>query len=101
MTPWTVACQVPLSVEFFRQEYWSGLPFPLPANLPNPGIKAGSPALQEDALPTELRGKLYIVHIHTYTHTHIYTYTYIYVCTHIYIYYIVSYVKKEDMIGTT
>ena len=38
---------------FLRQEYWSGLPFPSPGNLPNPGIKPGSPALQVDSLPTE------------------------------------------------
>ena len=41
-TPWTVARQAPLSVEFSRQEYWSGLPFPPPGDLPNPGIKAAS-----------------------------------------------------------
>ena len=40
-----------------RQEYWSGLPFPPPGNLPNPGIEPGSPALQADALPSELPGK--------------------------------------------
>ena len=39
MTPWTIACQAPLSMEFFRQEYWSGLPFPSPGDLPNPGIE--------------------------------------------------------------
>ena len=44
--PWTVAHQAPLSVEFSRQEYWSGLPFPSPGDLPNPGIKPGSPSLQ-------------------------------------------------------
>ena len=38
-TPWTIACQASLSIEFSRQEYWSGLPFPSPGNLPNPGIK--------------------------------------------------------------
>ena len=43
--PWTVACQVPLSMEFSRQEYRSGLPFPSPGNLPDPGIESGSPAL--------------------------------------------------------
>ena len=46
VTSWTVACQAPLSVRFSRQEYWSGLPFPSPGNLP--GIKPGSPALQAD-----------------------------------------------------
>ena len=52
--PWTVACQTPLSMGFFRQEYWSGLPFPSPEDLPNPGIKPRSPTLQADDLPTEL-----------------------------------------------
>ena len=47
----------PLSTEFFRQEYWSGLPFPSLGDLPYPGIIPGSPALQADALPTELPGK--------------------------------------------
>ena len=44
-TPWTVAYQAPLSMGFSRQEYWSGLPFPSPGDLPNPGIKPGSPTL--------------------------------------------------------
>ena len=56
-TPWTVAYQAPLSMEFSRQEYWSGLPFPSPEDLPNPGIEPGSPALQADALPSEPPGK--------------------------------------------
>ena len=47
-TPWTVACEVPPSMEFSRQEYWSGLPFPSPGDLPDPGIEPGSPALQTD-----------------------------------------------------
>ena len=42
-TPWTVACQAPLSMEFSRQEYWSGLPFPPPGDLPDAGIKPVSP----------------------------------------------------------
>ena len=42
--PRTVACQIPLSMEFFRQEYWNGLPFPTPGDLPNPGIKPECPA---------------------------------------------------------
>ena len=45
-TPWTVAHQAPLSMEFSRQEHWSGLPCPPPGDLPDPGIKPGSPALQ-------------------------------------------------------
>ena len=52
-----VAHQAPLSMEFSRQEYWSGLPFPPPGDLPNPGTKPGSPAFQADALPSELPGK--------------------------------------------
>ena len=53
-TPLTVACQAPLSMGFPRQEYWSGLPFPSPADLPDPGIKPRSPALQADDLLTKL-----------------------------------------------
>ena len=49
-TPWTVALQFPPSMEFSRQEYWSGLPFPSPGDLPDPGIKTGCPALQADSL---------------------------------------------------
>ena len=56
-TPWTIPLQVPLSMEFPRQEYWSGLPFPPPADLPNPGIKPRSLALQMDSLPSEPPGK--------------------------------------------
>ena len=54
---WTVACQAPLSMEFFRQEYRSGLPFPSPRDLPNPGIKPEYPALQAVSLPSEPQGK--------------------------------------------
>ena len=53
-TPWTVARQAPLSMGFSKQEYWSGLPFPSPGDLPDPGIKPRSPAVQADSLPTEL-----------------------------------------------
>ena len=53
-TPWTVAHQAPPSMEFSRQEYWSGLPFPSPGDLPDPGIKPRSLELQADALPSEL-----------------------------------------------
>ena len=58
-TPWTVAYQVPPSMGFSRQECWSGLPFPSPGDLPDPGIEPGSPALQADALPSEPPGKPY------------------------------------------
>ena len=52
-TPWTVACQVPLSMGFPRQECWSGLPFPSPGDLPDPGIEPTPPALQADSLLSE------------------------------------------------
>jgi len=57
VTPWTIAFQAPLSIGFSRQEYWSGLPFPSPGDLPDPGIEPRSPALQAESLPTEVRGK--------------------------------------------
>ena len=55
--PWTVANGAPPSMGFSRQEYWSGLPFPSPGELPDPGIEPGSPALQADALLSEPQGK--------------------------------------------
>ena len=67
VTPWTVAYQAPLSVGFSRQEYWSGLPFPSPGNLPNPGIEPGSPAFQADALTSEPPGKPLPTVKHTYS----------------------------------
>ena len=57
VTPWTVACQAPLSMEFPKQEYWSGLLCPSLGDLPNPGIEPWSPALQADTLLTELQRK--------------------------------------------
>ena len=62
-TPWTVAYQALPSMGFSRQECWSGLPFPSPGDLPDPGIEPGSPALQADALPSEPPGKLYRVEL--------------------------------------
>ena len=59
-TPWTVTHQAPLRMGFPREEYWSGLPFPPPGDLSNPGIgpeSPASPALQADSLPAELSGK--------------------------------------------
>ena len=56
-TPWIAAHQGPVSMRFSRQRYWSGLPFPSPEDLPNPGIEPGSPALQADSLLIELQGK--------------------------------------------
>ena len=52
-TPWTVAYEAPLSMGFSRQEYCSGLPFPSPGDLPDPGIEPMSPSFQADALPSE------------------------------------------------
>ena len=63
--PWTVACQAPLSMGFSRQEYQTGLPFPSPRNLPDPGIEPRSlmsPAWQADSLPLRHRGKAQWVH---------------------------------------
>ena len=57
-TPRTIAHWAPLSMGFSRQEYWCGLPFPSPWDLPNPGIELWSPALQADSFPTELGGSL-------------------------------------------
>ena len=60
VTPWTGAYQAPLSIGFSRQEYWSGLPFPSPGDLPDLGIEPRSSALQADALPSEPPGKFRI-----------------------------------------
>ena len=57
-TPWTVGHQAPASMEFPRQEHWSGLPFPSPGDLPDPGIKSGSPTLWADVLPSEPPGTI-------------------------------------------
>ena len=65
VTPWTVARQAPLSMEFSRQEYWSGLSFPSPGDLPDPGIEPAPPALAGGVFTT---GKC--ICIYTYTHTY-------------------------------
>ena len=57
VSPWTVALQDPLSMGFSRRECWSGLPFPSPGDIPNPGIEPRSPELQADALSSEPPGK--------------------------------------------
>ena len=57
VAPWTVAHQATLSMEFSRQEYWSGLPYPSPRDLPDPGVEPGSPTLQADFLQSEPPGK--------------------------------------------
>ena len=62
-TLWTVACQTPLTIGFSRQECWSGLPFPSPGDLSDPGIKPESPSLQADSLPSESPGK-FVLKIH-------------------------------------
>ena len=58
VTPWTGSCQAPPSTEFSRQEYWSGLLFPSPGDLSDPGIEPESPELQVDSLPPEPAEKL-------------------------------------------
>ena len=57
MTPWTIAHQAPLSMGFSRPEYWNGLPFLSTGDLPDSRIEPGSPAVQEDSLPSEPPGK--------------------------------------------
>jgi len=70
VTSWTVAYQASLSMGFSGQEYWSGLPFPSPGDLPNPGIKPRSPALEADALISEPPGKpMLFEEIHKYSFT--------------------------------
>ena len=64
VTPWTVAYQASLSMGFSKQEYWSGLPFPSPGDLPGPGIESRSPALEADALTSEPPGKY--IHMYIY-----------------------------------
>ena len=58
----TVAHQASLSMEFSRKEYWSGLPFPSPGDLPDPGIEPGSPTLQADSLLSEPSGKPFVLY---------------------------------------
>ena len=59
-TPWTVARQAPLSMGFSGQEYWSGLPFPSPGDIPDPGMEPATPALQEDSLPLSHQSESYL-----------------------------------------
>ena len=60
VTPWTVAYEASPSMGFSRQEYWSGLPFPFPGDLPDPGIEPRSPTLEAEALTSEPPGKPYL-----------------------------------------
>ena len=62
-TPWTVACQAPLSMGFPRQEYWNGLPFPSLGDLPDPGIKSEFTAWQTDSLLLSYQGSCMCVHV--------------------------------------
>ena len=90
VTPWTVAYQAPPSKEFSREEYWSGLPFPSPGDLPDPGIESGFPALQVDSVLSEpprnpclhvCYWHICIIYTCTYrqTYIHIYMYVYMYI----------------------
>ena len=93
-TPWTVAHQDPLSMGFSRQEYWSGLPFPSRGELPDPGIKPRSSALQADALTSEPPGKNMYDYMCIQIHKHIS------MCIYIYLYiYKVSILLKSECIG--
>ena len=76
MTPWTAARQAPLSMEFSRQEYCNGLPFPSPGNLPTRGIEPSSPALAGEFFTINTTWDLIRYHIYTYVYVHIYMYIY-------------------------
>ena len=67
-TPWTIAYQAPPAMEFSRQEYWSGLPFPSPGDFPNPGIEPGSPVFQADTLTSEPYKCIYFIYIYMTVH---------------------------------
>ena len=70
MTPWTISRQTPLSMGFPRQEYWNGLPFASPEDLPDPGIEPVFPvssALQADSSPAESSGKSLVYRVHSET----------------------------------
>ena len=68
VAPWVVACQAPLSMALPRQEHWSGLPYPSPGDLPNPGIEPGSPALQRDSLLSYQSSPLFFLRMHVKNH---------------------------------
>ena len=67
-TPWAIGCQAPRSMEFSKQEYWSGELSPFPGDLPNPGAEPRSPVLQADSLPSDPPGKPRDWHIHITIH---------------------------------
>ena len=77
VTPWTVAHQALLSMQFSRQEYWSGLPFPSAENLPDPAIKPVSPTVQADSLPLSHQRSLCVCVCVCVCYI-VYTYTYVY-----------------------
>ena len=74
VVPRTAACPTPLSMEFSRQEYWSGLPFPSLGDFPNSGIKPKSPALPADSLPVEPQGNFTLVPLNSVISTSFYSY---------------------------
>ena len=102
VTPWSVAYQVPPSLGFSRQEYWSGLLFPSPGDLPNPGIEPRSPTLQADALPSEPPGKLiYNVVLISAVLQNASVSTQIYILFHILLHYALSQVTEYCSLGYT
>ena len=78
--PWSIAQQAPLSMGFSRQEYWSGLPFPSPGDLPDPGMESGSPSWQVASLPLSHLGSPYAcVHALYISMQHVYTQIYLFI----------------------
>ena len=75
-TPWTVTGQTPLSMEFSRQEDWSGLPHPPPGDLPDPGIESQPPALEADSLPKRSLGTRQGDHLAGHTYSFLCSFTY-------------------------
>ena len=85
MTPWTGAVQAPLSKEFSRQEYWSGLPFPFSGDLPNLGIEPWSPTLQANSLSFEPSGKqrnIYLISLWELRYSHKESYSLLFLVPH-------------------
>ena len=68
--PWTVACRAPLSMELYRQEHWSGLPFPSPGDLPDPGIEPASPALIGRLFTTSIKKRI-VLRVMSWVHDHL------------------------------
>ena len=93
VTLWTIACRTSLSMGFPGQEYWSGLPFPSPGDLPDPGIEPASPALQVDSLQLSHRRSLY--------NTYCFYYMYIYDNISVYIIKICNYFNTWNVATCT